>query len=119
MNKIILIAILLLSASSNIFAKTIDISYKGSSLTKKMQLSTNDVVMINTTVNIGTRVLISVKPISHVPSHSFTFKSSMMGVNPNRIGEFTDQMYTGANPGWVSYTYTGDKNVQAQFILKP
>lgn len=105
--------------SFNAYAKTIDISYSGAPVTKSVRLSKGDVVMINTSVDVNTKVLIKVTPVEKVSDHSFTFTSSMEAVSPGRDGAFVDQMYTGANPGWLSYTYTGDNKVEAKFALSP
>jgi hypothetical protein len=119
MKKVILIAIsLIVGFSSNTFAKTVKINYSGSPVSKNVQLAKDDVVMINTSVKVGTKVMINVSPVGNCDINSFTFNSSLENVTPGRKGGFADQMYTGANPGWVSYTYTGPNNITAKFELK-
>ncbi len=112
-------AILLLAFSGSLFAKTINIPYAGKAITQDVELAKGDIVMINTTVPIGTRVMTSVSPVGQVNDKEFTFTSSMENAPSDRSGAFLDQMYTGANPGWVSYTYTGMNDVKATFKLNP
>lgn len=112
-------ALLVLLVSCNLFAKTINISYSGKPVLDVVQLAKGDVVMINTSVNVGTRVMIRVSPVGEVNINEFKFTSSMENVTPDRTGSFLDQMFTGANPGWISYTYTGANDVKAKFELIP
>ena len=118
MKKIALLVALLIAGCSN-SPKTLHVAYNGNAVNEKLHLAKGDVVMIDTTVPIGTRVLIEVYPNNNVDANNLTFTSSMENASPNRQGKFVDQMFTGANPGWVSYTFTGDKAADVVFNLHP
>ncbi len=119
MKKIALLTVFLIAGCSN-SPKSLHLAYNGNALNEKMHLAKGDVVTIDTSVPVGTKVLIEVSPNdNNADANALTFTSSMENAPPNRQGKFVDQMYTGANPGWVSYTFTSDKSADVVFNIHP
>lgn len=108
-----------LGLSTMAFAQSKDISFNGKAVTEEIQLSKGDKVTITTHVPVGTKVIIDVQPKCTCAEAGFLFESSMKNVAPKRKGGFSDTMYTGANPGTVSYTFTGEYPMVATFQISP
>jgi hypothetical protein len=117
--SIILSTLLALGISSHTLAKTTHINYNGTRVDTALHLKKNDVVMIDTTVKIGEHFYVEakLKNPSSAEKANFTFNSSVVGVEPERQCEFWDSIYTGASPGWVSYTFTGKNETDAVFSI--
>ena len=120
MQKSTLVSTLLaLGISSSALAQTIHIQYNGTPVKTEVHLEKNDVVMIDTTVKVGRHFFVvgNSKNQSAEEIANFHFNSSVVGVEPEREGEFVDSIFAGANPGWVSYTFTGEKAIDAVFTI--
>ena len=117
--SIILSTLLALGISSTALASTTHINYNGSRVDTDLHLKKNDVVMIDTTVKIGEHFFVEARLKNRTPTEmaNFTFNSSVVGVHPERRGEFWDSIFTGASPGWVSYTFTGENETDAVFSI--
>ena len=100
-------------------AQSKNISYSGNAITEELHLAKGDVVTINTHVPVDTMVIIDVRPKCTCADAGFLFQSSMENVAPNRKGGFVDTMFTGAKPGTVSYTFTGEYEMDAIFSISP
>lgn len=121
MKKLILMSSMIaLGLSASVFAKTTHIKFDGAHVTKVISLKKNDVVEINTTIPVGNCFLVSAAPkvMTDYNSQNFTFISSVENVPPERNGLFMDRICAGANPGFVTYRFTGKKHVIAIFDVK-
>ena len=120
MSKLVFSAIFLgaVMSSGNVLADSVSVQYKGSMLTQSFTLSTGDVVTVNTSIPVSTRMLITMTPGGH-PACSHCFNSSVMNVQPERGANFVDTVYTGANPGWLTYTYVGKDPMTFSMQIQP
>lgn len=121
MKKLIIVAGMLVSLGvyGMACAESKDISYDGKPVTEEIHLAKGDKVTINTTVPVNTKVIIDVQPKCDCAAAGFLFESSMENVDPKRKGGFIDNMFTGANPGKVTYTFTGEYEMDATFKISP
>lgn len=120
MNKLIS-GVMLLGAvmgSGSALADPANIQYTGSVLTKSFTLSKGDVVTIGTSIPVNTRMLITMTANGH-PNCTHCFNSSVMNVRPERGANFTDAVYAGANPGWLTYTYVGKEPTTFVMQIQP
>lgn len=122
MKKIILLsAILATGVSATTYAKTIDIDFDAhNAISQNLHLEKDDVIMLHTTVPVGVGFMVEVKPTAMTEENisNFNFMSSVVGVEPARQGGFVDFIYAGANPGWVSYTFTGEQPTDVIFQVQ-
>lgn len=118
MKKLTTIALVALLALSNVaFAKDFYLKYDGKPVEKNMHLNKGDVVHIDTTIPVNTQFFVTATTVGQPDEGNFKFKSSVVGVVPERNDAFTDSIWTGANPGKVTYEFAGDEAVDANFAV--
>ncbi|MDQ2993646.1 MAG: hypothetical protein M3R00_01695 [Pseudomonadota bacterium] len=114
-------ALFALGISTNTLGATTNIKYDGTAVTKEIRLTKDDTVVINTTVPVNTKFMVSIKLKKKSPIEiaNFNFESSVVAVTPYRQGEFVDRIFAGANPGSVTYTFTGKNDSDAVVSVFP
>lgn len=119
MKKSIILSVLSLFVSATVWAKTIHIPFSGGQVEKTLHLAKNDVVKLDTRVEVGQAFFVRVAPLieNEEVMRNFRFASSVVGVEPERQGPFLDTIYAGKNPGWVTYTFLGDKSMKVTFTI--
>jgi len=120
-NSLYVTVLSLLLLSSGVFAEAFHMQYYGQTIDQVLHLKKGDVVAIDTYIPVNTRfrVVADVPPMNAEAMDNFIFSTSLDSVGPYRHYPFYDNVLTGANPGWMTYTFQGDKEIDAHFRITP